>query len=242
MAPKKNKFVPESWRQWATAAKKLGVYRASVHTREKFQSGSNVTEEEYLLFRVIWAPMASKTCAVRNLGLESYFDEASNWLDAFEPFDEYLKGIENSNVPGVGNMGIFETAYSQQFQVCKLLDKKTSKDNKGLDGINEEIVNASLISFLTAICLKNPKVRAGWTPHRATLTAAFRKAKLAKKTSLDCQIDGFLTADKTSQTQVILEAKAEDRVNHEPHVSMQETYEIVTALLTDTPNGLPKDR
>ncbi|KAJ5115122.1 hypothetical protein NUU61_000881 [Penicillium alfredii] len=242
MAPKKDEPLPRTWSDWAKAAKNLGVYRASVHTRENFQSGTNVTREEHLLLRALWTLSEDDAIPEEELGLGPYFEDASRWLDDFVPFAEYLKGIENSSMPGVDNMGIFETAYSQQFQVRKFLHEKKDKDKKGLDGINEEIVNASLISFLTAICLKNPNVQAYWTPHRATLTATFKKAKLAKQTSLNCQIDGFLAANKTAQTQVILEAKADNREIHEPNVTMQETYEIVAALLTDAPKGLPMNR
>lgn len=62
----------------------------------------------------------------------------------------------------------------------------------------------------------------------ATLTAAFRKAKLAGRQSLNCQIDGFLAANEDFQTQVILEARANDRQVHEPQVTRQESYEVVT--------------
>lgn len=139
-------------------------------------------------------------------------------------------------------MGLFELPYSQQYQVCKFLDEQKSPAEKGLDGVNEDIANSSLISFLTAVCLKHPSINAHWTPRRATLTAAFKKAKLAGKESLKCEIDGFLAANEGSQTQVILEAKANDRRIHEPQVTRQESYEVVAALLTDSPKGLPKDR
>ena len=63
-----------------------------------------------------------------------------------------------------GDMGLFELPYSQQYQVCKLLDEQKSPADKGLDGVNEEIANSSLVSFLTAVCLKHPSVNAHWPP------------------------------------------------------------------------------
>ncbi|KAJ5142636.1 uncharacterized protein N7515_001423 [Penicillium bovifimosum] len=43
-----------------------------------------------------------------------------------------------------------------------------------LGQVNEEVVNASLVSLLMAITMKHPNVHATWTPQRASLTARFR--------------------------------------------------------------------
>lgn len=126
MAPKKIRSVPGCWRQWAAAARKLRVEKKSVHTRENFELGSKVTEEEHLRLRVLCPPKAPKAQAIKSLGLEKYFDEASDWLDTFEPFNQYLNGIENSVAPGTSDMGLFELPYSQQYQVCKFLDEQKS--------------------------------------------------------------------------------------------------------------------
>jgi hypothetical protein len=108
--------------------------------------------------------------------------------------------------------------------------------NKGLRSINEEIVNSSLLSFLAAICMKHPDVKTIWTPQRAGLTAAFRRA------SMKCQVDGFLASTVTLQTHVILEAKAKPRERHTPKVFMQEAAELVAALVTGPSKGLIKGR
>ncbi|KAJ5545433.1 hypothetical protein N7461_007737 [Penicillium sp. DV-2018c] len=57
-----------------------------------------------------------------------------------------------------------------------------------------------------------------------------------------CLLDGFLASEVTSQTQVIVEAKANRRHKHSPRVSMQEAAELVPALVTGPPKGLTKDR
>ncbi|OJJ51111.1 hypothetical protein ASPZODRAFT_127124 [Penicilliopsis zonata CBS 506.65] len=141
-------------------------------------------------------------------------------------------------------MGVFGVPYTQQFHLVKLLDRETGaqKDAKKptLDGPNEELVNSALLSFLTAVCFGHPAVKSYWSPRRATLTAKFRKGAEAGKPSLSCQVDGFLVSS-AGHTQVLIEAKSRDRCEHEPNVSWQETYEIVSALLTPTPKGLPKN-
>ncbi|KAJ9252034.1 hypothetical protein DTO271D3_8841 [Paecilomyces variotii] len=145
--------------------------------------------------------------AVEELELERYHKQATGWLDAFAEFGEYIQSVEKSDKPGTRNLGVFEIAFYQQHTVCQLLEG-AGEPKTGLEDINEEIVNASLLSFLTAIYLKNPNVEAGWTPQRVTFTATFRKAKQEDKKSLSCQVDGFLVAAKASQTEVILQAKA----------------------------------
>ncbi|KAJ9302659.1 hypothetical protein DTO271G3_33 [Paecilomyces variotii] len=240
MAPRSKTNVPRYWSEWAAVARKLGVYGETVHSREVFESGSKVTEEEYLLLRVL--SFTSPTAlAVKELKLERYHKQASDWLDTFTEFGEYLQSVKKSDKPGTRKLGVFEITFYQQYMVCQLLEG-TSKSKMGLEDINEEIVNTSLLSFLTAICLKNPDIEASWTPQRATFTATFRKAKQEGKKSLNCQVDGFLVAAKTSQTKVILEAKARHRIHHEPQVSRQEAYEMIAALPTPPPKGLPRDR
>jgi hypothetical protein len=239
MAPRKRPDgVPKNWKEWSKAAKKLEVYGKSVHTRERFESGSRVTMNEYLLFRALWVPRIPKSRVVSDLELVEQFKEARERLNSFAPFQQYLQSIENSTKPGISDLGIFEIPYAQQEQACELLNRPKHKLPWA---INEEIVNSSLVSFLTAICLKNPKVDASWTSHRTSFGAAFRQAKLAEKESLSCEIDGFLLSS-ASQTQLFLEAKARDRKSHQPQVCMQEAYELIAAVLTEPPKGLPENR
>lgn len=49
-----------------------------------------------------------------------------------------------------GDMEIVEQRCSQQYQVSKLLDKQKSPADKGLDGVNEEIADSSLVSFFNS--------------------------------------------------------------------------------------------
>jgi DNA polymerase sigma len=126
-----------------------------------------------------------------------------------------------------------QTSLEQQRQVCEL---SQSPENKGLQRINEEIVNSSLLSFLMAVCQKHPNIKARWTPQRAPLTAKFRKA------DVECLLDGFLASYGTFQTQVIVEAKAERRSRHSPQVSMQESAELLAAPITVSPKDMSRDR
>jgi hypothetical protein len=179
--PPQQKSLPDSWKTWSRAAKKLSVDKKSIHTTTDFNSGSNLTESEFLLLRAIW-PKTVKTDVVKELGLDDseYFGQASNWLDAFTPFRQYLRGIEQSITPGTTDMGIFGVTYAQQFEVCSLLEKGSESivsPNMGLPNVNEEVVNSSLLSFLSACCLQHPKFKGTWTPHRANMAAEFKRGK-----------------------------------------------------------------
>ncbi|KAJ5120288.1 uncharacterized protein N7515_009676 [Penicillium bovifimosum] len=230
---RKSKTVPKTWLEWSTAARRHGVLRSSIHRQKKLESGSKVTEEQYLLLKVLWDIEWPTMRAVQDLNLQDFFDQARDWLATFHPFQAYLDTIDDDKTPGSSEIGIFEILREQQRQVCELLQ---SPGSKGLQSANEEIVNSSLLSFLTAICKKHPSFKARWTPQRASLTAEFRGAHM------ECLLDGLLASEATLQTQVIIEAKANRRGRHSPEVFMQEAAELVAALVTGPPKGLAKDR
>lgn len=230
------KQVPLDWNEWADAAKAAGVYQASVHNRKEFASGSKISKEEYLLLRVIW-PEATPNAqhCIDDLELQSHFDKARAWLDSFQPFQRYLDAVENSATPGDPDLGIFDVAHAQQHQANRLLHQPSGGERLQ-SGINEDIVNAAFISFLTGICLRHTEVNASWTPRRAGLAAAFRNS------TLECQVDGILLSGATGATQVIVEVKPKARKFHEPQVTMQEAAEMVAAITAGPPKGLAKDK
>jgi hypothetical protein len=59
--------------------------------------GGRTLRTALLAFRVPSSraePKTFKADVVQVLGLDAYFGQASNWLDAFTPFSQYLRGIE----------------------------------------------------------------------------------------------------------------------------------------------------
>ncbi|KAJ5238034.1 hypothetical protein N7489_008125 [Penicillium chrysogenum] len=211
---RKSKTVLKTWSQWATAARLHGVFRSSIHKRKNLDSGSKIKEEQYLPLKALWDIESPTMRAAQDLNLGDSFGQARDWLATFEPFQAYLDTIADDQTPGSSEIGVFEIPREQQRKVCELLQSRRAK---GLQSLNEEIVNSSLIS-------------------RASLTAEFREAHM------ECLLDGFLASEVTSQTEVIIEAKADRRDNHSPEVFMQEAAELVAALVTGPPKGLTKDR
>ncbi|PKY00946.1 hypothetical protein P168DRAFT_285086 [Aspergillus campestris IBT 28561] len=238
MPPKKktlklDEAVPQTWEQWDLEAQKLRIATHSILQRARLLSGSKIDRNQYLLLKVLWDVELPCAWAVNELNLGQFYHQAANWLAAFVPFQTYVDHLEDLTLPSP-EMGIFEIPYYQQREVRRFFSDAPKR--VGLKRINEEVVNASLVSFLMAICMKHPKVQATWTPRRASLLAEFRKA------TMECKLDGFLYSNLTSQTQVILEAKAKRRDNHAPDVFWQEAAVLVAALRTPPPKGLKKSR
>ncbi|KZN84595.1 hypothetical protein EN45_087360 [Penicillium chrysogenum] len=151
---RKSKTVPKTWSQWATAARLHGVFRSSIHKWKNLDSGSKIKEEQYLLLKVLWDIESPTIRAAQDFNLGDSFGQARDWLATFEPFQAYLDTIADDQTPGSSEIKIFEIPREQQRQVCELLQSRRAK---GLQSLNEEIVNSSLLSFLMAICKKKPQ-------------------------------------------------------------------------------------
>jgi hypothetical protein len=246
--------IPKNIEQWKKAAKKAGVNsKTSVHTRGPFMSGSKVVEEEFLLLRTIWPKVSSfdKMNVQTKLGIDGQFRKADEYLGGVQEFNNYLDAIDKGIPPkNAANLGTFWVPYDQQQRLSQFLNPGPTKNERAYDK-NEELVNASLINFLQAVCALNRDVDSDFNPARVKLTFDFRNVKRDKGIgilrsdvfSLSCQVDGFLESRSTFRAQAIIEAKAQGRKNHEPNVSWQETMEMVAALLNEHPKkSLSKDR
>ncbi|CAI7641125.1 unnamed protein product [Penicillium viridicatum] len=253
MPPNQPTNTPSDIHKWKAAARRKGVnLKISVHTRGPFKSGSKVVEEEFRLLKAIWPKVlpTDKWQVQTQLGLETQFRKATEHLEGIPAFNDYLVAIRNKTLPKNSTLGIFWLPYEQQYRVCQLLQSDTAEQERAY-GNNEELINSSLLSFLQIVCATHPDVDSDWNPARVHLTFDFRKVKTDKENkkldsnvfSLSCMVDGFLESRSTFRSQAIVEAKARERLSHEPEVSWQETIEMVTALLNDHPKrSLQKDR
>jgi hypothetical protein len=254
MPPNQPIEIPMNIKQWKKAAQKAGVnLRTSVHTRGPFRSGSKVVEEEFLLLRTIWpeVPSSDRRNVQTKLVIDAQFRKADEYLEGVQEFNNYLDAIDKGIPPkNTANLGTFWIPYEQQQRLSQFLNRGPTKNERAYDK-NEELVNASLINFLQAVCAKHRDVDSDWNPARVKLTFDFRDVKRDKEIgilrsdvfSLSCQVDGFLESRSTFRAQAIIEAKALYREQHEPNVSWQETMEMVAALLNEHPKkSLSKDR
>lgn len=91
--------------------------------------------------------------------------------------------------------------------------------------IDENTVNASLVSYLAALTLKLPNVGSQWMTRRLAFKAKFGNAKY------EARNDGFLSFKSTGKVQAIIEVEAGDRKKVSPEVQMQESAEMVTWIM-----------
>ncbi|KAI1832719.1 hypothetical protein DTO006G1_1583 [Penicillium roqueforti] len=249
MPPKKTMTVPATVEDWEQAVHPDGTtivdINASIHDQYKLQSGSAMEEEDFLHLKAVWqnAESTNKSQAHIHLRLGAWFNKASQDLDNYPDFNRYLSAVQRRDAPS-SRIGMFWAAYEQQCQVAKSLHA-TSKVKKAY-GMNEELVNMSLVNFIQAVCACHPGLDINCNPARVHLTFDFRRVKDEKQAkaidsrvhSLSYETDGLLESTATGRMYAILEAKARPRKKHEPKVSWQETAQMVTAALNE--RGTPK--
>ncbi|KAJ5550348.1 hypothetical protein N7461_005046 [Penicillium sp. DV-2018c] len=206
------KKVPTTIEEWEVAAQLIVDINASIHEQYRLRSGSEMREGDFLHLKAIW-PKSE---------LGASFTKANLGLDNSPDFHRYLSAVEQADAPNSG-IGMFWAAYEQQCQVTQMLDSRS--DVKRAYGINEELVNMSLVNFIQAICACHPGLDMNCNPARVHLTFDFREVKERKKAneidsrvySLSCETDGLLESRATGRMYAILEAKARSRTAYEPY-------------------------
>ncbi|KAJ5545226.1 hypothetical protein N7461_007530 [Penicillium sp. DV-2018c] len=199
-------------------------------------------EKDFLHLKAIWPNvnfgLIDKLQAHTHLRLGAWFNKARQDLDNSPYFDRYLSAVEQSHAQSP-SIGMFRAGYEQQYQVSQLLQRRSPV--KRAYGMNEELVNMSLMKLIQAVCACHTGLDIKCNPARVHLTFDFREVNETKKAneiasrvySLSCETDGLIESRVTGRMLAILEAKARNRKMHEPKVNLQETAEMVTAALSD---------
>ncbi|CDM36451.1 unnamed protein product [Penicillium roqueforti FM164] len=146
----------------------------------EFGHGSAMEEEDFLHLKAVWQNVEStnKSQAHIHLRLGAWFNKASQDLDNYPDFNRYLSAVQRRDAPS-SRIGMFWAAYEQQCQVAKSLHA-TSKVKKAY-GMNEELVNMSLVNFIQAVCACHPGLDINCNPARVHLTFDFRRVKDEKQ-------------------------------------------------------------
>lgn len=230
--------VPRSFAQWQNTIQLSGN---ALHPNQQntWGSGSNIQKEEYLLLRVLWSVKRKMDANARtDLGLKSQFQNASQWLHRFPPFNTYLQQVRSGkDVPKYDpdtdtdpwGSGVFEVTAREQHRLHLALGSDDySVPKSHLERlIDEESVNTSLMVFLTALAAKYPLIKGQWTPHQRFFGAEFKPGA-----PFNAKVDGYYTR-KDGSLAILVEAKRSFRRAHEPSVSMQEAAEVVAWLKCD---------
>ncbi|PLB52252.1 hypothetical protein P170DRAFT_472159 [Aspergillus steynii IBT 23096] len=112
--PKKLKDIPTTKANWQTEATSLGVESTSINKMGALCSGSTVTADQFLAFRVIWPPTKKAT----ELDIPNK-ERARQILGELEPyFDNYTRHIDTlrSSSPPI-QLGPFQLVLSSQQMV-----------------------------------------------------------------------------------------------------------------------------
>ncbi|OJJ45685.1 hypothetical protein ASPZODRAFT_17134 [Penicilliopsis zonata CBS 506.65] len=243
--------VPKTAAEWERAAKAAKIGRRTIHGRRDMHAGSKITQEEFILLKVL--SQTGKNYDVSDLGLGSHLETAKQLLAGNPEYQAFLQGLEAikaGDAGDIGAMGVFKIPFSQIKEVLRLSkvpkrkrhrnpDPQASpkpRETRLHDGINEDSVNSAALSLLTAISLEHVSSPAVWSPHRAPFFANFRRA------TMEAQVDGYFWVGLSGQTSILLEAKAGARESHEPAVSMQEAAETVAWLMAKPPVGPKSNR
>jgi hypothetical protein len=144
--------------------------------------GIKITQAQYLLFRVLWPNQKSllKTNLAK-YGLGAYIHQASNFLNRFPPFVNFIGSVRQSAETSRTNLEIpLIFRYLKDLQdpdingisecrcpAASSHPRQTRQAQPALAQVNvlhiprsidEDTVNASLVSYLAALTLKLPNV------------------------------------------------------------------------------------
>jgi hypothetical protein len=230
--------VPETINLWRAACKKAGVQRQSVNSFVGMCSGSKITQEQYLLLRVICPQpknIAAFNPATYNLAQESV--AAATLLTGLPDFQTFLLSIRlNSRVvPGIfaiPRMNQLLMKPAAPAPAAPAMNNPPARNlrsaavttggSQQLDNFDEEVVNVCLITYLQALAGAIPTATSEWTPERFVFETRFAKDRY------EAQIDGYLRVQGASKkVQAIVEAKRERRRCHRRQLEMQEAAEMV---------------
>src|ERR1700722_11008817 len=109
MAPKTAfEEVPQSIQDWRSACKKAGVQRRSINSFLGIHSGSEMTQEQYLLMRVLYPKQKHITAfAPAMYGLAQDHQAATTFLQASPAFQTFLQTIRTNPVFSHTNLDLF---------------------------------------------------------------------------------------------------------------------------------------
>ncbi|RWQ99683.1 hypothetical protein C8Q69DRAFT_494996 [Paecilomyces variotii] len=192
------------------------------------QSGSRVTEEQFLLFRTLFPP--TRECFDANLfGLSVEYQQAGVLLLGSADFQAYLQRISGgaTSLSQWHQDTLFKVPLAQQQQAFLSGGSKLTRRS-------ESVVNASIISYLQALSMVATPISGEWSANRIPLEADFGSGR--KFTAVT---DGQLQEVTTKHILALVECKRDERLRHSPQVEFQETAQMV-AWIREFPDAAPR--
>ncbi|KAJ9355344.1 hypothetical protein C8Q69DRAFT_530597 [Paecilomyces variotii] len=156
--------LPKNKEEWEKRFP-AGSKAKSITEIKTLNSGSSVTEEQFLTFRVLWT---TKSCACLYIP-KAYERDANAILDRIAPFKSYIEHIKQGNkgVPSYTNggdkLGVFQMVRYYQLQVQTNLPAQETQDDSMSQNVrftpvratpssSDGSASASALSNMTAAC------------------------------------------------------------------------------------------
>lgn len=197
--------LPLDYASWYRAAKKANLHKRSIRTFKGFKSISRITQEQFLLLRVLFPKeITPGELNIARLDLDGVYEKTKDWLKGCDTFQIYLKSIrENVEISPLMvddsfNMGIFELVRSEQLKVSEAI-------GKSFTSIDEDTVNFALIALLSSLVIKCPDEMITWSAHRRHFLAEFRSGAYA------AWVDGYAIIKGTKDLLALVEVKGRRR-------------------------------
>jgi hypothetical protein len=239
--------VPSNVEEWRMYCKDAGVQRRSINSFVGMHSGSEMTQGQYLLMRVLYPrPKAAKAFNWATYGLTQDVQAAITFLNALPGFQNFLHAIRTNIVLPDTNLGIFAVPRINQLLIqpaasshvtnnvqvqtinppsrsraaTRAVAATTGQPQRRI--IDEEVVNVHMITLLQALTYAIPNVSSEWSPYRFAFQTRFAIDKYEARTDGHLQVQGA-----TGKIQAIVEVKRRLRRENMPSLEMQEAAEMV---------------
>ncbi|GKZ34469.1 hypothetical protein AbraIFM66950_004744 [Aspergillus brasiliensis] len=207
---------PKDKKEWEAAAKASGVDDKTLSTWPNLHSASQVTRDQYILYRVLCPePKPSYELDISQFGIpRDCINEAQTLLQDDECFKLYLQRIGTDNWAGPQpQLGAFKTVLRLQSEI--------RKGPKFGDSYDEDTVNSALIELLNALTFIIADTTDWWRTYKRQFKFSWGEVK-----GFTARTDGQLEDRNSQFVKVIIECKR--RLSGQAnHVIMQEVSELV---------------
>ncbi|QKX64283.1 uncharacterized protein TRUGW13939_11456 [Talaromyces rugulosus] len=172
-----------------------------------FKSGSNITQQQFLLFRTVIVKHDPVEFSADLFDMGPQIATARAFLQASDPFQVYIQAIANNGFQGSGDFGPLRKQQMEVFEPDK----------------DESPVNATFINLLQAIAEVGPAPHfSRWRHTKKRFRAFFGYGR-----GYEAITDGQLETYATNAIEAIVECKSAARPGLGDRVDIQEAAQIV---------------
>ncbi|RAL08197.1 uncharacterized protein BO97DRAFT_446364 [Aspergillus homomorphus CBS 101889] len=223
---------PQHARIFAASVNTHNVANSTLRSWRDLKSGSGVTPEQYLLYRVIRPQIVTPSFFnPAQFGItNALLTQAQGLLSQSPAYMLYISNFGNNDWTDPA-LGPFGPVVRLESEVSKGWRNDTSPQ-----GTDEDTVNSTFIEFLNALTSIIPAVQSWWRTYKKELI--FDRGKRGNKVShgYSTRTDGQLEDMQTEEIKIPVECKGFLRGPNNQRIAMQEVSELV-AWIKQCPDG-----